>query len=153
MTAVWVWLGGTASYMVLAGQFSLDEVAAGLVIGGLGAAWHAALMKDGAQRFAVERPAMRVVGAALLGLPGATLRVGARLAAALVRPVAGRRVAQPFHRGRLDDPRDRGRRAMVVLAASLAPDSYALGLPLDEEVITFHAFIDGGPSRDPRWPA
>lgn len=153
MRAFWVWLGGAASYMVLAGQFSGDEVAAGVILGALGAAWHAAVMHDGARRFAFERPALRTVGTALLGFPGATLRVGARLVLALVRPVAGRRIEQPFHRGTVDDPRDRGRRAIVVLATSLAPDSYALNLPSAEETITFHAFTAAAPSRDPRWPS
>lgn len=153
LTAISIWLAGAVAYMVLAGQFSPDEVAAAVVLGGLGAGWHFAVMHDGARRFRFERPALRVVGASLLGLPGATLRVGARLAAALLHPVEGRRIEQPFHRGTAADPRDRGRRAVVVLATSLAPDSYALDLPLDEETITFHAFTGSSPGRDPRWPS
>ncbi|RYC32292.1 hypothetical protein D3273_09700 [Lichenibacterium minor] len=153
MTAFWVWLGGAAAYLVLAGQLSPDEIAAAVLLGGLGAGWHFAVMHDGARTFRFERPALRTVGTSFAGLPGATLRVGARLAAALVRPVAGRRVEHDFHRGTADDPRDRGRRAVVVLATSLAPDSYALDLPLDEETIVFHALTASGPSRDPRWPS
>ena len=153
MTAFWIWLGGAGSYVVLAGQFSLDEMVAGAVLGALGAAWHAAVMHDGARRFAFERPALREIGAAAVTLPGAVAKVGACLAGALVRDVAGQRVEQPFHRGRVDDPRDAARRAVVVLTTSLAPDSYALSLPLDEDVIAFHVLTDDRPSTDPRWPA
>ncbi len=153
MTAIWVWSAGAAAYMVLAGQLSTDEVVAAAVLGGLGAGWHFAVMHDGARRFRFERPALGAIGTALAGLPGATLRVGARLAAALVSPVEGRRIERPFHRGAADDPRDRARRAVVVLATSLAPDSYALRLPVDEEVIAFHALTASSPSRDPRWPS
>lgn len=153
MTAISIWLAGAAAYMILAGQVSTDEVVAAAVLGGLGAGWHFAVMHDGARRFRFERPALRTIGTALVGLPGATLRVGVRLAAALVSPVEGRRIERPFHHGTADDPRDRGRRAVVVLAGSLAPDSYALRLPFDEEVIAFHALTGSSPSRDPRWPS
>ena len=51
MTAIWIWLAGAAAYMVLAGSFSSDELAAAAVLGGLGAGWHFAVMHDGARRF------------------------------------------------------------------------------------------------------
>ena len=153
VTAIWIWLGGTASYMVLAGQFSADEVVAAVLLGGLGAGWHFAVLHDGARRFHFDRPALRAIGSALLGLPGATLRVGARLAAGLLHRAEGRRVEQPFHRGTADSAEDRGRRAVVVLATSLAPDSYALRLPLDEDTITFHVLTGSSPGGDPQWPS
>jgi hypothetical protein len=153
LTAIFIWLAGAIAYMVLAGQFSGDEMVAAVVLGGFGAGWHFAVMHDGARRFRFERPALRVIAASLAGLPGATLRVGARLASALLHPVEGRRIEQPFHRGAADDPRDRGRRAVVVLATSLAPDSYVLRSPVGEDTITFHALTGSSPDTDPRWPA
>lgn len=153
MAAIGIWLAGAVCYMVLAGQFSADEIAAAVILGGLGAGWHFAVMHDGARRFRFERPALRLAAASLIGLPGATFRVGARLAAALLRPVEGRRVEQVFHRGASDDPRDRGRRAAVVLATSLAPDSYVIRMPVNAETITFHALTGSSPGTDPRWPS
>ena len=152
MTAVWVWLGGTAAYLVLAGQVSADEVVAGVLLGGLGVAWHAVVCRCSRHSFTFERHAGLEVVQAVSGLPGAILRVGSRLATALVRNTEGHTIEQPFHRGRLDDTRDRGRRAIVVLAISLAPDSYVLRLPVDEETIVIHAFTLGSPGTDPRWP-
>ena len=152
MTAVWVWLGGTAAYLVLAGQVSAEEVVAGVLLGGLGVAWHAAVCRCSRHGFTFERHASVAVVQAIGGLPGAIVRVGARLGLALVRGVEGRIVEQPFHRGRLDDTRDVARRATVVLATSLAPDSYVLRLPVDEETILIHAITRLSPGTDPRWP-
>ncbi len=153
MTAVWVWLCGTAAYLVLAGQISLDEVVAGIVLGGLGVLWRAAVGRCSRHRFTFEPHAGFAVLQALGGLPGAILRVGTQLGAAILHGVEGRMVEQPFHRGRLDDRRDGGRRATVVLATSLAPDSYVVRLPVDEETIVIHAITRRGPGTDPRWPA
>ena len=153
MTVVWVWLGGTAAYLVLAGQVSVDEVVAGTVLGGLGVLWHAAVCRCSRHGFTFERHAGLEVLQAVGGLPGAILRVGTRLGMALVRDVNGHAVEQPFHRGRLDDRRDVARRATVVLATSLAPDSYVLRLPVDEETIVIHAIAHISPGTDPRWPA
>ena len=153
MTAAWVWLGGTAAYLVLAGQVSVDEVVAGIILGGLGVAWHAIVCRCSRHSFPFERRAGLAVLQALVGLPGAILRVGLRLSTALVRDVQGHTVEQPFHRGRLDDQRDVARRAIVVLATSLAPDSYVLRLPVDEETILIHAITRQSSGTDPRWPA
>ena len=152
MTAVWVWLGGTASYLVLAGQVSVDEVVAGVTLGGLSVVWHAVVCRCSRHRFTFERHAGLALLRAIAGFPGAIPRVGSRLAIALVRDVSGHTAEQPFHRGRLDDPRDKARRATVLLAASLAPDSYVLRLPVDEETIVIHGITSRSPSTDPRWP-
>ena len=153
MTAVWVWLGGTATYLVLAGQISVDEVVAGIVLGGLGAAWHAVVCRCSRHSFTFERHASVAMLQSIGGLPGAILRVGLRLGTAIVRDVQGHTLEQPFHRGRLDDTRDAARRATVVLATSLAPDSYVLRLPVDEETILIHAITQSFPGTDPRWAA
>ena len=153
MTAISIWLAGAVAYIVLAGQFSPEELVAAVILGGFGAGWHFAMMHDGARRFRFERPALRAIASSLAGLAGATLRVGLRLASALLRPVEGRRVEQPFHGGTADDPRDRGRRAVVVLATSLAPDSYVVRMPVGAETITFHALTGSSPGGDPRWPS
>lgn len=153
MTAVWVWFGVAASYMVLAGQFSFDEIVAGALLGCVGAAWHAAVRRAAARSFAFDRHAAVEIGRAFLGLPGATLRVGVRLAASVFSPVEGRRVEHVFQGGRQDAPEEAGRRAVVVLATSLVPDSYVLRVALHEGTVLFHAITDRVPSRDPKWPS
>ena len=157
MTAVWVWFVVAAGYMVLAGQFSLDEVAVAAVLGVLGVLWHRAVLGTGARRFSLDRQALEAIGRAVAGLPSATVAVGARLAAGCLHPapasVRGRRVERAFERGRQDEPREAGRRAVAVLATSLAPDAYVLRMPPDEDVVLFHAITDHVPGGDPHRPA
>lgn len=161
MAAVWVWLAVAAAYMVLAGQFSLDEVAAAAALGVFGALWHRAVLGAGARRFSVDGEALVAIGRAIAGLVPATVEVGARLAFTLADPAQGRargtaqgrRVERPFTGGRQGDPREAGRRAIAVLATSLAPDAYVLRVPLDEDTILYHAITDHVPGGDPRWPA
>lgn len=153
MTTVFVWLACFASYLILAGQFSLDELAAAALLGVVGAAWHRAILGTQARRFAFEPRAALVIGQALWGLPLATVNVGRQLVTGLLRPAEGQRIARVFAHGRQNSPRDAGRRAVVVLATSLAPDAYVLRVPLDEDTIMTHALTDTAPGNDPRWPA
>lgn len=153
MTAVWVWLLGATSYMVLAGQFSLDEAVAAALLGLVAALWHRAVLRAGAPRFAFELRALAVLARALAGLPAATVAVGVKLAASLAGPVGGARVERAFPHGPRHRPDEAGRRAVVVLATSLSPDSYVLRLPPGEDVVLYHAVTARVPGGDPRWPA
>ena len=154
MTAVWVWLLGAASYLVLAGQLSGDELAAAALLGGAAALWHRAVLRAGAARFAGDRRMVGALGRAVAGLPGATVSVGRALAgAALGRPVAGQRISRAFPHGPRDAPAEAGRRAAALLATSLSPDSYVLRLPPGEDKILFHSITSRSPGGDPRWPA
>ena len=153
MAALWVWPAGAASYLVLAGSLSADEIAVAVMLGALGAGWHAAILNVEARRFAFGLAAVREIGRALAGLPGATLRVGSRLATAILRGAAGRQAEVPFSIGDHTMPAEAGRRALVVLATSLAPDSYVLRIPENEGSIQYHALTARMPGGDRRWPA
>ena len=153
MAAVWVWPVGTASYLILTGSTDADEMLVAVLLGGFGAAWHAALLRCDARNFAFERRALGEIGRAIAALPGATLRVGARLVEALVHGAAGRQVDVPFAIGRQDVPAEAGRRALVVLATSFAPDSYVLRIPANEGELDCHALTARAPGGDRRWPA
>ena len=111
------------------------------------------MLRAGAQRYAVDRPALGVLASAVAGLPAATASVGARLACGLVGPVAGERIEHIFVCGPRFAPRAAGRRAGVVLSASLAPDIYVLRMPRDADKILYHAVTGRWPGHDPRWPS
>ena len=153
MAALWVWPAGVASYLILVGSLSPDEVGVALLLGGLGAGWHAAVLHVGGRRFAFERQAFGHIGRSLAGVPRAILQVGVRLGAAILHGAAGRQVEVPFDTGRQGVPAEVGRRALVVLAASLAPDSYVLRIPANEGELQGHALTARAPSGDRRWPA
>ncbi len=153
MTAFCVWLACSASYMILAGQFSPDEMVVAALLGAVGVVCHRALLGTGASRFSFEPRAALVIARSVAGLPLATLTVGRRLAAGLMRPVEGRRVERVFAHGQQGRPLEAGRRAVVVLATSLSPDAFVLRAPLDEDTLLSHALTESDAGRDPRWPA
>lgn len=81
-------------------------------------------------------------------------RVGLMLLRAILRGpagVSGTVSQQPFRRGGRD-PRDAGRRALVILGTSLAPNGFVLDLPPDEENLLMHRLAPAASSRDKEWP-
>ncbi len=152
MKVVGVWVTCSLAYLVLAGQVSLDEGAAAIVLGAGGALFWLGLRRVSDHRFHFGRLAGFTFARAMAGLPAGTFRVGRTLLAALSGDAFGRRLEQPFHGGESDDPSEAGRRATVVLAASLAPDSFVLRVERGRDMIAVHALADKVPSNDPRWP-
>lgn len=83
------------------------------------------------------------------------VRVGLRLLAALKqRPdgAMGTIATQPFRRGDPEDAVAAGRRALVVLGASLAPNGYVLRAPQDRDVLVMHRLAAASPNPDAAWP-
>ena len=72
-------------------------------------------------------------------------------AALLRRPAgaAGQIVELPFRHG---DARDAGRRAIVTLGASLAPNGFVLRMPAERDVMVMHRLVPAGQSADAEWP-
>ena len=152
MKVVEVWMTCSLAYLVLAGQVSPDEGAAAVVLGAGGTLLWVLLRRVSDRRFRFDRWSALALVRALVGLPTGTFRVGRTLLAALSGDVSGRRLEQIFHGGERDDPSEAGRRATVVLAASLAPDSFVLRVERGRDMIAVHALADKVPSNDPRWP-
>lgn len=144
-----VWPLASASYLLLVGQASADEI--GLAIAcGLGATlWFGALAGVARVRFRFEPEAAMAAARAFAGLP---LGV-ARTAGALMRGRGGRVVGQPFVEGRERAPADAARRAVAVLAVSLAPDRFALRLPEGRGRLEMHSLAGAPEKSDARWPA
>ena len=132
-------------YLLLAGQLSLSEIIAGAAVALLAAGFAAALLHAEKRRLrfpAGSLPAaLRGVGAML---PDA-LRVGRMI---LARDPAGQLVHQTFRPGG-DDPADAGRRAVVTLATSLAPNQYVVCMGED---LLVHRLAPGPSRDDPDWP-
>ena len=82
-------------------------------------------------------------------------RVGRALMRALLHgpaDAAGTVTPQPFHVGGRRDPSDAGRRGLVILGTSLAPNGFVLGLSPDEKNLLLHRLVPVEPSRDTEWP-
>lgn len=146
LIAVWPVL--FAAYLLLVGRLSADEVGLAVACGLAATAWVGALAVAAKVRFRFEPAAAGTMARAFAGLP---LGV-AKTARALVRGHGGRVVRRPFVAGRERDPDDVARRAVVVLAVSLAPDRFAVRIPEGQDQIELHSLAGPPAESDARWP-
>ena len=91
---------------------------------------------------------------ALIALATDTARVGVVLLRAILRRpqgAVGAVVRQPFAGGG-ETARDAGRRGLVTLLASLAPNGFVLHVPGDDDALVLHRLARAPLSRDQAWP-
>lgn len=153
---VLVWLTAAGSYVLLAGQFSPDELGAAALCGLFAALWSASLGRAASVHFRFERGNLAAAIRAIAGLPAATVWV----AAAFVRVLVTRKIAEkwfartmrePFIHGLRLNPTDAGRRATAILARSLAPDSFIVRTPEGREEIEVHNLLGAPSKKSARW--
>lgn len=144
--AAWALL--SAAYLLLVGQLEADEIGLALACGLAAAIWFGEVASVGPLRFRFEPTAVAVAARAVAGLP----RAVAEVVPALFRGFNGRVVRQAFARGREGDPADAARRAVVLLAVSLAPDKFALRLPERRDELELHSLVEPAAETDARWP-
>ena len=99
-------------------------------------------------------PPPRAIVRPLAALVSDTGRVGLVLLRALARrPAAavGGPSPQPL-RGAEGSRSDAGRRALVVLGSSLAPNGYVLDGSWPEQTLLLHRLSPAKPETDPDWP-
>lgn len=151
-----VWLAAAGSYVLLAGQFSPEELGAAVLCGLFAALWSASLNRAASIHFRFERGTLAAAIHAIAGLPAATVRV----AAAFVRVLVTRKIAatwfaqtmrEPFIHGHRLNSTDAGRRATAILARSLAPDSFIVRIPEGREEIDVHNLLGTPSGKSARW--
>jgi|GEM_PF-1391386 len=144
--AVAIWLLLAVTYLVFAGSLSVNEGLAMVACATLGTVWWWAVGRRGGIRFHFDRAMLKPLGMALLGMPRQTVRVGVHLAQALLGRAEGGVVRErsaaeiPWatpHGGTAS-----AERAVGLLAASLAPDSYVLSLDREHGTVVTHALED-----------
>ncbi len=159
LLAVVVFLISAGLYLVFAGQVSGTEVAAGIPAAGLAAAY-AGLRRRGESRpMRLRGPWLRLTLSPIASVAGDVARVGVQLLRAVLVPgshVAGTVSRQPFRPGGTG-PADAGRRALVTLASSLAPNGFVLEAPPSEllggeHALLMHRLAPGRADPDGEWP-
>jgi len=137
------------SYILFVGPFSFSEALAAIpaVLGGFGFA--ILQHRNAARRLAVHAPWRRLVAYLAATLAKDTVRVGGALLRTLVKPVSGRIAAQAFNPGN-DDANAAGRRAAVILAVSLAPNGYVVGVT--DNSLQVHRLFPAPSKPDTVWP-
>ena len=147
------WLLLAALYALFAGDVSVTEAIAGLIATGLGALYGLLLHKCRSVAVALRAPWPRMVLRPVAALAPDASRVGRVLLKTLWgRPEgsAGMVSRQRFRSGQ-PNPADAGRRGIVTLALSLAPNGYVLAI--EESNIVLHSLAPAAPSTNVTWPA
>ncbi|SDM43125.1 hypothetical protein SAMN05216360_10271 [Methylobacterium phyllostachyos] len=144
--AVAIWLLLAATYLVFAGSVSLNEGLAMVACATLGTIWWWAVGRRGGIRFRFSRALLKPFGAALLGMPRQTVRVGVHLARAVLGQTGGgvvrERSAAEIAWATPHGGTAPAERAVGLLAASLAPDSYVLTIDRPHGTVVTHALKD-----------
>ena len=146
------WACLLAFYLIMAGQLSLDEVGAGAVCAAAGVLWWSITRRASARTFSFDFESCTATGRACRNLPHGTFAVAAALLRTIRDGKGGAVATGLFAHGQKVDPADSGRRAVGVIAASLAPDSFVLRTPSARDEIVVHTFPPGEPPKNPRWP-
>ena len=153
MTAIFIaWAIASIAYILFAGQFSGDELVAAVACGCVASLWSASLRRSARRGFRFERGACGAALRACAGVPGAAGKVGVKLLQATISAAGGELKREAFIHGHPADPAAAGRRAVAVLARSLAPDSFVVRTSEGEDAMVVHALVKA-PAGEPRWAA
>ena len=158
------WLVLAALYWLLAGQLSVTEGIAGAIAVTVAAVFAALAERCADKRFDLHGPWLRVIFVPLAALVTDSAIVARALLQAIFRRPAGA-VGAVYHQGfRIggDGDRDVGRRALVTLAASLAPNGVVVRVLSDEDApgagapgagaLLLHRLVAALPRADAEWP-
>ena len=146
------------SYLLLAGDLTWTEVAAGTAVAGTVAGFTTVSRQCQARPLFVPLPPARVLAGTLASMAKDTARVGIALVGVSIHGGLGGALSwQAFHPGG-KSPRDAGRRALVTLLASLAPNSFVVdlrpsALPDADHALLMHTLATATPLSGKDWPA
>jgi hypothetical protein len=151
---VCVQIACSALYLLFAGQTSTDELiptgpvalACAVLVVSL------RLLQD--RRIRTTAPWLRLVWRVSVSLLRDTWLVGVALARVVVRPpeAALGAVADQNFRGGGEAPEDAGRRGLVVIANSLAPNGIVIDAAPGLDRLRLHRLVAAAPNADAEWP-
>ncbi len=148
--ALLTWLALFALYILFTGEASRAELCAGALVAVMGAGLAVYVRGAGHRPMRLDAPWGRLVGRVGLALARDTVKVGG----ALARGIGGAAVKGMIQR-QLFDTRDDtraavGRRAVVMLATSVAPNRFVLEEEGDS--LLLHRLVPAPASEDTEWP-
>ncbi|MCJ2088204.1 hypothetical protein MKK88_19775 [Methylobacterium sp. E-005] len=147
--AVAIWILLALTYLIFAGSVSVNEGIATVGCATLGTAWWWVVGRRGGVRFRFDHASLRPLGRAILGMARQTVRVGVHLARAVIGRAEGgathEQSAATIAWARPDGEMAAATRAVGLLSASLAPDSYVLTLDRAHGTVATHALEGEAP--------
>ena len=145
-----------ALYLLFAGQASLPELVAGALVGAFAAAYEVHVRRLARRRFDLAVPWARLAARTTWALARDTGLVGWGLIRAIAgRPLHGGEARQPFETGDLTPGAAggaAGHRAIAVLAASIAPNTYVIDVLEPPQGLLVHRLVPRPPAADRQWP-
>ena len=150
MNTCLVWCLAFATYLLFAGDVRVDELIAAFVLASLATVWAAVVRRCSRLRFAPSAEAFSHLLRALARLPAAAARTGRALPKVAVLRSSKRAQECRFRYGRTG-ARDRTRRALAVICASLAPDRFVVDVEPDAQTALLHDILRRSRVPDPRW--
>ncbi len=145
------------AYLLLAGSLSWTEGVAGVAAAGVAAGFMTIEWMRASRAVRLPAPPGRWVLGVLASLVTDTWRVGVALGRALAGGAGGTETWQAFHPGGVR-PRDAGRRALVTIGTSMAPNGFVLdvrpsALPEAEHALLLHRLAPAPALSGADWPA
>jgi len=141
-----------ALYLLFAGQASAAELGAAVLAGTAAAGYHLHVRCRARRKFHLVAPWLRLAWRIPLALARDTTLVGWGLLRAIAdRDLHGGQARQPFHPGGFT-PQAAAHRALAVLAASVAPNSYVVEVLEPPGGLLMHRLVPRPPEADRRWP-
>lgn len=140
-----IWVILFALYILFAGSLDLNEGIAGAAAAALGCIWWAFAGRRGGMRFSGWIVSLRPIGDAIVALPRATARVAGQLVRAAIGGAPPGTVTYERDADSAWTRADRpAGRALGLIAASLAPDSYVLREKGGDAGIVTHTLAPSG---------
>ncbi len=150
VTKALAWLTLFALYMLFAGKASRAELSAAALVAVASSAFAVYVYQQGHRPMRLRAPFPYLFWRVGLALARDTVKAGGALfRAALGAPVKGVIQRQPFDT-RDDSPEQVGRRALVILGLSIAPNGFVLEETGDS--LLLHRLVPAAPEQDPEWP-
>jgi hypothetical protein len=141
-----------ALYLLFAGQATAPELAAAALTAAAATTYHLHVRHHACRQFRFTAPWPRLAGRIAWALARDTALVGWGLVRAIAgRPLRGGEARQPFESSGLT-PSAAGHRAIVVLAASVAPNGYVIDVLEPPNGLLMHRLVPRPPAPDRRWP-
>lgn len=150
-TPIPVWCLSYAAYMLFAGTETADEFITAGVLASFAALWAFLIRRVSRRRFSLTWIGLQQVARSIGHLPVAVVRTAGVLTSAIVRGTSPGRFYEVQFRASQGGAAESTRRALAVLCASLAPDSFVVDAEPERNVASIHRIVPGHHSPDQRW--
>ena len=152
MISIVIWCLAFGSYLLFAGTISMSELLTGVVVAIAAAVWASLIRASSRLHFEARPQQIPPAIRALAALLPATMRTAAVLGKVAAHGGSpSRSMRSRFRPGESEDRRERSRRAIAVLGASLAPNRFVVNAERGRGEALLHSIDRSDDEPDPEW--